>query len=154
MTTDREIGIFKPRQTPGFSFANQAMKYTLLVTASLNNISAHRRAIKFADALLCANHSIHMIFFYGAGAAIGHASRNRKFNEGDSYIDWSSISEKARTQLVLCVSSALNEGIVDAKEATREKTASATIASGFEVGGIGSLVEAITKSDRLLCFGG
>ena len=108
----------------------------------------------FADALLSAKHSLHKIFFYGEGAAIGLSSRDIKLITEQSNTDWSSISKRGKTQLVLCVSSALKEGVVDKNAASQSASCSPTIASGFETGGIGSLVDAVANSDRLLCFGG
>ncbi len=130
------------------------MRYTLLVTASLNNISAHRRVLLFADALLAAKHTIHTIFFYGDSAGIGLASRDLKHINNGSNTDWSTISQKGKTQLIICVSSALRQGVHGGAAESKSSTPSRNIAPDFEIGGLGSLVDAITKSDRVLCFGG
>ena len=130
------------------------MHYTLLITASLSNLSAHRRALMFADALLHAQHSIHTIFFYGEGAGIGLSTRDVKSTLYRTNLNWCSISERGKTQLILCVSSALTQGILDKTTSSQSKTFLANIEAGFETGGIGSLVEAIANSDRLMSFGG
>ena len=130
------------------------MRYTLLITASLSNISAHRRALMFADALLHAQHSIHTIFFYGEGAGIGLSTRNVNFTPDQVNLNWCSISERGKTQLILCVSSALTQGIQDKITSSQSKELSTNITAGFETGGIGSLVDAVANSDRLISFGG
>ncbi len=130
------------------------MLYTLLITASLSNISAHRRALMFADALLNEEHSIHTIFFYGEGAGIGLSTRDLNSTLYRTNLNWCSISERGKTQLILCVSSALTQGIQDKITSSQSKELSTNIAAGFETGGIGSLVDAVANSDRLMSFGG
>ena len=130
------------------------MRYTLLITASLSNVSAHRRALMFADALLHAQHCIHTIFFYGEGAGIGLSTRDLNFTPDQTNLNWYSISERGKTQLILCISSALTQGILDKTTSSQSKNFSINIATGFETGGIGSLVDAVANSDRLMSFGG
>ena len=130
------------------------MQYTLLITASLSNLSAHRRALMFADALLRAQHSIHTIFFYGEGAGIGLSTRDLSSTLGQTNLNWRSISKKGKTRLILCVSSALAQGILDETASLQSKSFPENIATGFQTGGIGSLVDAVANSDRLMSFGG
>ena len=129
------------------------MNYSLLITAPANDLLTHRRAMAFAEALFEAKHSIRMIFFYGASTSVGLASRVKAQNPRIGRIDWNAFAEKINTRLTLCISSALNEGVFDKTEASRMKTKS-TIASGFEIAGMGSFIEAIDESDRLMTFGG
>ena len=130
------------------------MLYTLLITASLSNISAHRRALMFADALLHQEHSIHTIFFYGEGAGIGLSTRDVNSTLYRTNLNWCSISEKGKTKLILCVSSALTQGVLDKTTSLHSKDFQENIATGFETGGLGSLVDAVANSDRLMSFGG
>ena len=130
------------------------MHYTLLITASASNISAHRRALMFADALLNEQHSIHTIFFYGEGAGIGLSTRDVNSTLDRTNLNWCSISEKGKTRLILCVSSALAQGILDSSTSLQSKDFQENIATGFETGGLGSLVDAVANSDRLMSFGG
>ena len=139
---------------PGFLFFGPKMRYTLLITASVNNISAHRRALIFADTLLHAKHTIHTIFFYGESAGIGLSTRDLKNISTGSNTDWSTISLKGKTQLIICVASALSQGVHDGTAESKSSMPVRNIAPEFKIGGLGSLVEAITKSDRVLCFGG
>ena len=130
------------------------MLYTLLITASLSNISAHRRALVFADTLLNQEHSIHTIFFYGEGAGIGLSTRDLNSTLDRTNLNWCSISEKGKTKLILCVSSALTQGVLDTTTSLQSKEFQENIAAGFETGGLGSLVDAVSNSDRLMSFGG
>ena len=130
------------------------MLYTLLITASLSNISAHRRALVFADTLLNQEHSIHTIFFYGEGAGIGLSTRDLNSTLDRTNLNWCSISEKGKTKLILCVSSALTQGVLDTTTSLQSKEFQENIATGFETGGLGSLVDAVSNSDRLMSFGG
>jgi tRNA 2-thiouridine synthesizing protein D len=52
------------------------------------------------------------------------------------------------------VSSALRRGIIDEREAARHARDAASLRQGFELSGLGQLVEACIRSDRILDFGG
>ena len=108
----------------------------------------------FADALLTQEHSIHTIFFYGEGAGIGLSTRDLNSTLDRTNLNWCSISEKGKTKLILCVSSALTQGVLDKTTSLQSKEFQENIAAGFETGGLGSLVDAVSNSDRLMSFGG
>jgi tRNA 2-thiouridine synthesizing protein D len=54
---------------------------------------------------------------------------------------------------VVCVAAAQRRGIVDPDEAKRNSKDSDNIAPGFRISGLGQLIEAGIKSDRLMEFG-
>ena len=95
-----------------------------------------------------------LFFFYGEGAGIGLSTREVNSTFDRSNLNWSSISKRGNTKLILCVSSALTQGILDKTTSLQSKNFPENIAMGFEMGGIGSLVDAVANSDRLISFGG
>ena len=56
-------------------------------------------------------------------------------------------------ELIVCVAAAQRRGIVDADEAKRQGKDATNIAEGFEISGLGQLIEAGITADRLVAFG-
>lgn len=67
---------------------------------------------------------------------------------------WANFALKESIELILCVSSALKRGLLDASEAQRYEKDAETIHPSFEISGLGQLIDASVTSDRLMTFGG
>lgn len=130
------------------------MRYSLLVLSNPASGHGNRSAAAFARALLARGHDIHRVFFLDEGTRTGNALAVSPQDEHDPVADWQALQREAGVELVLCVSSALRRGILDAGEARRHERAAASMAPGFEIGGLGALIEACARSDRLVTFGG
>jgi len=111
-------------------------------------------AAQFALALLEAGHSIHRVFFLDDGTYAGAASGVYPQDETDRLAAWLYLAEQQQVELVLCISSALRRGMLDAAEAERHEKKGATVHPAFTVSGLGQLVDAAIASDRLITFGG
>jgi tRNA 2-thiouridine synthesizing protein D len=55
--------------------------------------------------------------------------------------------------MVVCVAAAQRRGIVDTDEAKRHGKDADNIAPGFHISGLGQLIDAGIKADRLVVFG-
>jgi tRNA 2-thiouridine synthesizing protein D len=66
--------------------------------------------------------------------------------------EWQALTRAYGIPLVLCVSSALQRGLM--APAPGADDAAATVAEGFSIGGLGQLVSASARADRILTFGG
>lgn len=130
------------------------MKYSLLVLSAPDSGSGNLTAARFASALVGAGHELFRVFFLDRGAATGLASTVLPQDELDVKRLWQALATDHGAELVLCVSSALRQGVLDASEATRYESPAATIQEGFVLGGLGLLVESLAESDRILTFGG
>jgi tRNA 2-thiouridine synthesizing protein D len=130
------------------------MRYSLLVLSNPASGHSNRSAAAFARALLARGHDIFRVFFLDEGARTGNALAVSPQDEHDPVADWQALQREAGLELVLCVSSALRRGILDADEAQRYERGAASMAPGFEIGGLGALIEACAHSDRLVTFGG
>jgi tRNA 2-thiouridine synthesizing protein D len=75
-------------------------------------------------------------------------------DEGDPLELWLDLSQQNEIDLVLCISSALKRGLLDETEAQRYEKPAATVHPAFVISGLGQLVDAAAKSDRLITFGG
>ena len=130
------------------------MIYSLLVTATPERSHASLTAARFAEAVLGRGHRIHRVFFLGEGTLNGAASAVAAQDETDVRQLWQTLGKDHDLDLVLCISSALREGILDTAEAERHDKAAATAHPGFTLSGLGQLVDAWTASDRVVTFGG
>jgi tRNA 2-thiouridine synthesizing protein D len=111
-------------------------------------------AAQFARALLEAGHTLHRVFFLDNGTYTGTAGAVHPQDEPDRLKAWVELAEEKEVELVLCISSALRRGMLDADEAERYDKAAATVHPAFIVSGLGQLVDATAHSDRLITFGG
>ncbi|MDN3639726.1 sulfurtransferase complex subunit TusD [Simiduia curdlanivorans] len=128
------------------------MNYALLNLASPSK-SGCESAYQFACALVAAGHRVSRIFFYGDG--VYQASLLQQPPQGSSPIHqrWVKFSEANNTELVVCIAAALKRGICDAQEAERYNLATSNLAQGFNLSGLGQLVDATVNTDRLITFG-
>ena len=55
-------------------------------------------------------------------------------------------------ELIVCVASALRRGILDATESERYEKSDHNLAPGFEISGLGQLIDSSLSADRLVTF--
>lgn len=67
---------------------------------------------------------------------------------------WADLAGNQGIELILCVSSALKRGLLDASEAQRYEKEAETVHPSFHISGLGQLIDASVTSDRLMTFGG
>ncbi|MFT7289210.1 MAG: tRNA 2-thiouridine synthesizing protein D [Halieaceae bacterium] len=121
------------------------MRYTLLILSPPDAGASARHAVEFAGALIDAGHEILCVFFYDAGVLTAAKSASPAQDESDLRARWQSLAQSAEVPLFVCVASAARFGISE-DETTR--------LPAFAVGGLGELIEAGTRSDRLMTFAG
>ncbi len=110
-------------------------------------------AYQFAKAALDAGHEIFRVFFYHDGVNNGTRLTTPPQDDRNIVIRWSELAKAHDLDLVVCVAAAQRRGIVDADEAKRNGKDADNIAEGFRISGLGQLIEAGIKSDRLVEFG-
>ena len=126
------------------------MIYSLLVLSSpLKSTNAAR----FAEAALQRGHTLARVFFMDDGVYHGQGHAVFPQDEHEPAQAWEALARKHEVELVLCVSSALKRGILNAEEAQRYERGNASIHPAFQIGGLGLLIDAAASSDRLLTFG-
>lgn len=128
------------------------MKIALLVLAAPKTHQASLTALRFAEAAVAAGHSVERVFFQGDGVYNGAATCVPAAVDTPLPERWSAFGAASGAELVVCVSSALQRGIIDSNEAERHGKPAATLAPGFEIGGLGLLAEAGLTCDRLVTF--
>lgn len=110
-------------------------------------------AYQFTRAALDAGHEIFRVFFYHDGVNNGTRLTTPPQDDRNIVNRWSELAKAHDLDLVVCVAAAQRRGIVDADEARRNGKDADNIAEGFRISGLGQLIEAGIKSDRLVEFG-
>lgn len=118
------------------------MKIGILINEGPYTHEASDSAYLFARAALDKGHEIDRVFFYHDG--VNNSTRLTEPPQDDRHIvnRWSKLAEDRGVDLVVCVAAALRRGIRDEN-----------LAPGFRISGLGQLIEAGIKSDRLVTFG-
>lgn len=112
-----------------------------------------RHAATFAHSLIARGHTIHRVFFLDAGARCGSVSAVFPQDEDNPLDSFVSLDRDHNVDLVLCVTSALRQGQLDEREASRHERGGATIHPAFNISGLGQLIDASAHSDRVVTFG-
>ena len=110
-------------------------------------------ALAFARAVLAAGHEIHRVFFLDRGTANGSNTSVYPQDAPGPISGWVELAQQDGVELVLCISSALKQGLLDETEAQRYERPAATAHPAFVISGLGQLVDASANSDRLITFG-
>jgi tRNA 2-thiouridine synthesizing protein D len=108
-------------------------------------------ALRFCEAVIAANHAIVRVFFHGDGVESANANRVLPQDESDLLQHWKQLHDTAGITPVVCVTSALKRGLLDAREAKRSRKLE-TLAPFMEIGGLGQLIEATTQANKVVCF--
>ena len=133
--------------------AASILSYTLLINAAPQTGEAAKSALRFAESLLRMGHRIECLFFYGDGVMNTSTLTVMPQDEINLPAAWNALIEANEFSSVVCVSSALRRGIVDSTEAQRHELSASSCYASSEIGGLGQLIEALSKSDRTLSFG-
>ncbi len=123
------------------------MIFTIAVLGGPQDTQANLHALKFAQSVIESGHKISRIFFYHEGVSIALGSIQSPSDEFDYGKAWMQFSQKSQIELAVCIASGSRRGIIEDDDRSR-----ATLAKGFDLVGLGQLVEAISNSDRYVEF--
>ncbi len=129
------------------------MKFSVLVLGAPFNHQASYSAYRFCQALLESEHTLHRVFFYQDGVHNSSALATPPQDEKNLYQAWQTLQKQYDLDLVSCIAAAARRGIVNKSEAERHNVDHHNLAKGFELSGLGQMVEAINQSDRVITFG-
>ncbi|ODS24712.1 sulfurtransferase TusD [Candidatus Endobugula sertula] len=128
------------------------MIFSLAIYAT-PSVQSSDSAYRFANALVAHNHTLYRIFFYHDGVYHGSQLNTPAQDEVDHTVRWQQFAKQHNVDMVICIASGLRRGILNSKEATRYEKSAHNLAEGFELSGLGQLVDAAVYSDRLVTFG-
>lgn len=129
------------------------MKFTIVVHSAPYSSQGAHTALKFCQSLISEGHEIYRLFFFRAGVNNLNELAVVAQDEQNIQSQWIDLIETNDLDAVACVTSALKHGVIDQQEADRYEKPSFNLSSSATIAGLGQLVDASLKSDRLLNFG-
>ena len=129
------------------------MKFSIVVNEGPYTHQASDSAYHFTVAALKAGHQIVRVFFYHDGVNNGTRFSVPPQDDRNVCKRWSELGQQHRLDLILCVAAAQRRGLLNEDEAKRAGKNSDNIAPGFEISGLGQLIDAGIQADRLIVFG-
>ncbi len=129
------------------------MKFGILVNEGPYTHEASDTAYQFTKAALEKGHEIVRVFFYHDGVNNGTRLTTPPQDERNIVKRWGELADQHKLDMVVCVAAAQRRGIVDTDEAKRHGKDADNIAPGFHISGLGQLIDAGIKADRLVVFG-
>jgi tRNA 2-thiouridine synthesizing protein D len=129
------------------------VKFGILVNEGPYTHQASDSAYHFTAAALRAGHEIVRVFFYHDG--VNNGTRLSVPPQDDRNVSerWSALADEHGVELILCVAAAQRRGLLDEDEARRAGKDSNNMAPGFQISGLGQLIDAGIQADRLVVFG-
>ncbi|NQV84364.1 MAG: sulfurtransferase complex subunit TusD [Rhodospirillales bacterium] len=118
------------------------MKFGILVNEGPFTHQASDSAYQFASAALKKGHEITRVFFYHDGVNNSTKLADPPSDDRSLVKLWSEMAEKHGVELIVCVAAAMRRGINDD-----------VLEAGFQISGLGQLIEAGIEADRLVTFG-
>lgn len=128
------------------------MNYCLHITSAPYSEQGSLSALNFARALIEKGHRITRIFFSGNGVLNANALCVAPQDEIHLPQSWQTLGKENSIEMMVCVSSALKFGIINEQEAMRYSKENHSLLDGFELSGLGQLVDACLSNDRVLRF--
>ena len=128
------------------------MQSFTLVVYGAPDTQASSTAYNFAQALLKAGHQIYRLFFYQDGVFNACSFNIPPQDEENLPASWQTLIQEYNLDAVVCVASALKRGIVNDTEAERYDLAASNLREGFEISGLGQLIDGVIQSDRVINF--
>ena len=110
-------------------------------------------ALMFTRACLEAGHRVHRVFFYQDGVHTGNALLSPPQDELNLHRAWLKLKAEYDLELIVCIAAAARRGVVNESEAARHNLSAHNLPEGFELTGLGQLVEACATTDRVINFG-
>lgn len=129
------------------------MIFSLAIYSAPYSSQANNSAYRFALALLENGHTLYRVFFYHDAIHTASSLSTPQQDELHFTEAWQSLANKYHVDLVVCIAAALKRGLLNEQEASRYDKPAANLAEGFEISGLGQLVDAAVVSDRLVTFG-
>jgi tRNA 2-thiouridine synthesizing protein D len=126
-------------------------RFTLVIYAAPDS-QASSTALHYAKALLKNGHTIYRLFFYQDGVFNACSFNTPPQDEENLPERWQALIQEHDLDAVVCVASALKRGIVNESEAERYELPASNLRDGFEISGLGQLIDGLINSDRLVNF--
>ena len=129
------------------------MKFSIIIYAAPYSSQAATSAYHFANSVLVQGHEIYRLFFFSDGVYNANRLALPAQDEFNVQKAWEKLIDEHQLDSIVCVSSALRRGIVDAGESNRYELGAISLSDKSTLSGLGQLVDAGVNSDRVVNFG-
>ena len=129
------------------------MKFAIMVNEGPYTHQASDSAYHFTEAALRAGHEIVRVFFYHDGVYNGTRLSVPPQDDRNVSERWSALGQQHDLELILCGAAAQRRGLLDEDEAKRAGKDTSNMAPGFQISGLGQLIDAGIQADRTIVFG-
>ena len=129
------------------------MKILITVYGAPYSSQSGLSALNYAEAALKLGQEILRVFFYHDGVYAASNLVAAPQDETDINQRWQNLAQDHDIELIACIASCLRRGILDQTEADRYDKPAANISPGFEISGLGQLIDASINADRIVTFG-
>lgn len=129
------------------------MKFSIVVYAAPYSSEAASTAYNFVKTLLDEGHEIYRLFFFSDGVHNANRLAISPQDEKNLQRSWHTLITNHELDSVVCVTSAIKRGVINQQEAERHELSTTSIFESSEIGGLGQLIDAAIKSDRIVNFG-
>jgi len=129
------------------------MKFSLAIYAAPYSSEGSSTAYRFAQTALAQGHDIYRLFFYSDGVHNASSLAAPPQDELQLPEHWQQLINTHDIDAVVCVASALRRGILNTEEAQRYDKSTSNMLEGFDISGLGQLVDAAVHSDQVITFG-
>jgi tRNA 2-thiouridine synthesizing protein D len=92
------------------------------------------------------------VFFYHEAVQTALNSQVPPQGERDISAEWVEFAKEGQIELAVCIANGLKRGVLSTGEQNRYDKPAATLADGFELVGLGQLIDAIASSERYVEF--
>ena len=129
------------------------MIFSLAIYAAPYSSQASDSAYRFALALINNGHKVYRVFFYHDAIHNASSLMTPQQDEINFLARWQQLHKDHNVDLVVCIAASLKRGLLNSQEAERYEKKSSNLADGFDLSGLGQLIDAAIISDRLVTFG-
>ena len=144
----------KPRLLGAFLYSDiHDVKFSVIIYAAPYSSQAATSAYHFTRSVLAQGHEIYRLFFFNDGVYNANRLAVPAQDEFNVQQAWDNLIDEHQLDSVVCVSSALRRGIVDASESGRYALNAVSLSDKSSLSGLGQLVDAGVHSDRVINFG-
>lgn len=128
------------------------MRFTIAVHGAPYASQSQHHALQFCRACVRNGHQIARVFFYHEGVYAALAGRVAPQDEADITAEWLELAAEHTFELAVCIANGLKRGVINGSEAERYGIEHPSLAPGFELVGLGQLIDAIVNSERYVEF--
>jgi len=132
---------------------SRGLRFAVVVYSAPWSRQGSLTAYRFCRAALAAGHQIERLFFYCDGVHNSSTLAVPAQDDFDIPAAWQALVAEHEIDAISCVSSSLKRGVINAEEAGRHERGGSNLSPAMALSGLGQLVEAASRVDRVVSFG-